>query len=361
MISAAEVDRSALDHVRVEATPLPEVNDGKALIRIDEFALTANNITYAAFGDAMRYWDFFPAPAPWGRIPVWGFGSVVATGSPDLIVGERLYGYFPMASHLLITPGRADEAAVSDTAAHRAPMARAYSRYERCAANPRYQAERERLHMLLYPLFFTSFVVDDFLADQHDFGAEQILISSASSKTAIGIAFQARRRGVRVIGLTSPANAAFVEELGVFDEVRSYAAAAEIDAAPSVYVDVAGNLDIRHDVHARLGDLLAHSMAIGATHWDHAPGDPQRPLPGPLPTFFFAPTQIAKRSSDWGPAGLDDRLGAAWGRFAGWADGWLGLRLAAGPDGVVDAYRQQLAGSVDPRSGQICSLGGGNG
>ena len=43
-------------------------------LAIVSFALTANNITYAAFGDAMNYWQFFPVPgddgAAWGCIPV---------------------------------------------------------------------------------------------------------------------------------------------------------------------------------------------------------------------------------------------------------------------------------------------------
>ena len=48
---------------------------GEALFDgIDAFALTANNVTYAAFGGPpMNYWHFFPADDPaYGRVPVWG-------------------------------------------------------------------------------------------------------------------------------------------------------------------------------------------------------------------------------------------------------------------------------------------------
>jgi len=34
--------------------------DGGARENISKFALTSNNITYAAMGDAMQYWQFYP-------------------------------------------------------------------------------------------------------------------------------------------------------------------------------------------------------------------------------------------------------------------------------------------------------------
>ena len=79
---------------------------GQVLLAIDKFALTANNITYAAFGDAMRYWNFFPAGVGLGRIPVWGFGDVVASACDGVAPGERIYGYFPMSTHVVLEPRR---------------------------------------------------------------------------------------------------------------------------------------------------------------------------------------------------------------------------------------------------------------
>ena len=40
--------------------------NGQALLRVDHFAFTANNITYAAAGDLLSYWNFFPARAGLG-------------------------------------------------------------------------------------------------------------------------------------------------------------------------------------------------------------------------------------------------------------------------------------------------------
>ena len=355
-----EVARAGLSEVRVVDDPDLDLAEDGARLRIDHFGLSSNNVTYGVYGDAMAYWAFFPAADEgWGRIPVWGFAEVVETRSPHLAVGERLFGYYPMATELVITAGAGNDQAVVDTAPHRATMAKAYSRYARCASDPLYRADREREQLLLYPLFMTSFLIDDLLADAGDFGAEQIVVSSASSKTAIGVAHCGRRRGARTVGLTSAANIGFVTDLGVYDEVRGYD---EIDAlapVPSVFVDIAGNADVRLAVHRHLDQALRHSMTVGNTHWDHETEVGAEPLPGPTPAFFFAPGQIAKRNEDWGRGELDRRIAEAWHDYAAWAGAWIEFREVRGADAVIAVYRELLAGRPDPRAGFICTLAAG--
>ncbi len=122
-----------------------------------------------------------------------------------------------------------------------------------------------------------------------------------------------------------------------------------------MYVDVAGDRDVLHAVHARLTDLLAHSMIVGSTHWDHR-AEVDAPLAGPEPRFFFAPAQIAKRTQEWGQAGLDARVGEAWDRYAGWVGSWIEFRHGAGPEAVEAAYLVLLDGRADPRLGFICTM-----
>ena len=64
-------------------TPPPDA----LLVRVDRFAFTANNITYAVLGDELKYWQLFPAPHGFGNIPVWGFGDVIASKHPGVAVG----------------------------------------------------------------------------------------------------------------------------------------------------------------------------------------------------------------------------------------------------------------------------------
>ena len=112
------VDRKDIRETRIEESEPPELEAGQALLEVDSFGLTANNVTYAVFGDAMSYWDFFPAPEGWGRVPVWGFADVSESRAEGLESGTRVYGYLPPSSHLVVTPA-ADPQRVRDRTEHR--------------------------------------------------------------------------------------------------------------------------------------------------------------------------------------------------------------------------------------------------
>jgi hypothetical protein len=346
---------------RIVVADVPAPGEGEALLEIERFALTANNITYAAFGDAMQYWQFFPAAdAADGRIPVWGFGRVLASRCEDVAEGERFYGYFPMSSHLVVRPERVTPAGFADGAAHRKALHPVYNQYVNVATDPGYRREHEAQQMLLRPLFTTSFLIDDFLADNDFFGADAVILSSASSKTAWGTAFCLKHhaRRTRLLGLTSPANMDYVRSLGIYDDVLPYAAVADapvLATGSAVYVDMSGNADVRAAVHHRFGERLKHSCAVGGTHWDQLGG--AAGLPGPRPTLFFAPAQIKKRNADWGAAELQRRIGEAWVALMQKAgDGWLKVTEARGDAAVAAAYADMLAGHTPPDAGLILSL-----
>jgi len=338
-----------------EADP-PSPGDGQALLSVDVFGLTANNITYAMFGEAMSYWDFFPAEDGWGRMPVWGFADVVDSRAPGVEEGMRVYGYLPPSTELLVQPVRADERGFLDASPHRAKLPGAYNAYARVDGDPGYDRQREDEQMLLRPLFFTSYLIDDFLGEASLFGASMALLSSASSKTASGLAYLlARREGVEVVGLTSARSAEFTRGLGVYDHVVSYD---ELDALPegrAVYVDMAGDADVRAAVHAHYGDQLTHSAVVGATHHDRMGAVPDS-LPGPRPTFFFAPDRAAKRSSDWGRDGLEQRLADAWRPYVEWTGGWLEVVHERGPEALQAAYLELLDGRIDPARAHVLTL-----
>ncbi|HYL52444.1 MAG TPA: DUF2855 family protein [Acidimicrobiia bacterium] len=351
-----EVDRADLHRTRLVAAEPAPVGQGDARLRVDAFALTSNNITYGALGDALQYWKFFPAADNWGRIPVWGFGEVVESNNASVQEGERVYGYFPMSDELVVAAGKGDVRGFTDLATHRQPMAAAYNRYLRVDADPIYDAAREGQEMVLWPLFFTSFMIDDSLADNEFFGASEVIISSASSKTAIGSAHLLHNRaGARVVGLTSAANRGFVEKLGCYDDAVTYGEVDAMTPERAVFIDIAGNRDVQAAIHRRFGDELAHSMIVGDTHWDHVPA-PDLALVGPRPELFFAPTQIAKRTHEWGQHELDRRVGDAWRTFSAWTDGWLELRRSSGPDAVAATYHELLDGRSDPHVGHVCEM-----
>jgi Protein of unknown function (DUF2855) len=350
------VNRADLHDSRIAESDIPEVEPGQALLRVDTFGLTANNVTYAVFGELMSYWDFFPAAEGSGRVPVWGFAEVEESRAEDVAPGTRLYGYLPPSSHLVVTPAHAGEQGFVDGSPHRAALPSAYHRYVATAADPFYRPDTEDMQMLLRPLFFTSFLIDDQLDDEGLAARGPVVVSSASSKTAIAAAFLlAQREGVEVVGLTSPRSAEFVEGLGVYGRTVPYDAIGSLGPGPATFVDVAGDGEVRLAIHSHYGDELVHSMAVGATHWEET-GAAEADLPGPSPALFFAPDRVIKRSRDWGRAGLETRVAEAWHPFCEWAGGWLGVVRGEGFEAVQSAYLEVLAGRVDPRTAHVLSI-----
>src|SRR6476659_885622 len=97
------VKRDDLRECRAAESAAPDSEPGQVLLRVGTFGLTANNVTYAVLGDGMSYWDFFPAPDGWGRVPMWGFAEVEQSEADGVEAGTRVYGYLPPSSHLLVT------------------------------------------------------------------------------------------------------------------------------------------------------------------------------------------------------------------------------------------------------------------
>ncbi|WP_213772962.1 DUF2855 family protein [Bradyrhizobium sp. dw_78] len=354
------VARDDLQQCQFIETELPSSDalpDDALLIKVDRFAFTANNITYAMLGDQFKYWQLFPAPNGFGTVPVWGFGDVIASRHPGVPEGERLFGYFPMATHLMIEASEVGKRGLRDAAAHRQDVAPVYNAYARIGGDPAFAGRQGDHQALLRPLFMLSFLVDDDLAENGFYGARSVLLSSASSKTAFGLAhlLHSQREGIRVIGLTSAKNAAFVKSLGCYDEVVTYDRLTSLPPdIPVAYVDMAGNGELRATLHRHFGERMKYSARIGYTHRSSSPDEPE--LPGAKPERFFAPDQIRKRAKEWGPGGIEKRLGAAWSGFTPMLQRHLKVIEGRGPAAVQQTYLDTLAGRIPPDQGHMLSL-----
>lgn len=328
-----------------------EVGEGEALVEVQHFSLTANNVTYAAMGETMKYWEFFPAEDGLGRIPAWGYAEVVESRAPDLAAGARVFGYLPMSSHTVLRPGQVRGSGFTDVSAHRSGLPAIYNEY-RLVTGPR-DEERERLVSIFMPLYGTSWLLADWLNESGFAGATRLLASSASSKTALGLAHALQvdfESPVRTLGLTSAGNREFTSGTGHWDEVAGYGDLETIAAdTPSIYVDFGGNARLRHRVHSHFGDALLASVAVGIADWESMAPDPDaESLPGPRPQFFFAPDRVVKRNADWGEDGLGRRLARSQDRFAERSREWMEVRTVSGPEGIRESLLALMDGEVPP-------------
>lgn len=348
------IDRTNLRNARFAEAATHALAAGAIRLRIELFSLTANNITYAALGAGrLGYWDFFPAPAGWGKPPCWGFATVVQSRAEGVAEGRRVYGYFPIAESFDAFPVRTAPRGFVDGAPHRANKAGVYNLYSDTEHDPAYDAAYEPEQTLWRPLYATGWWAAECVgADE----PRSVIVSSASAKTALAMAHQLQRRGgCHLIGLTSARNRAFVEETGLYHQVLAYEQAAQLCAdAPATFVDFLGREEILQTVHHALGARLARSILIGAADWN-GQSDPTAPPRtdriGPKPEFFFVPTYAAQRLQ--ADAGLNRAMQQDLLAFYPASSRFVAVRQLAGTSAILESWGRLAEGSAPPQEGLV--------
>jgi hypothetical protein len=356
------IRKSALTETHMHQATLPALGDGEVRLRVESFSVTANNVTYAVVGDAFGYWNFFPASqgdngGDWGVVPMWGHAVVEESRHPEIAVGERIYGYLPMATHLDVVPGKVSQGGFTDMAAHRQPMSPIYNQYSRLAADPEHDPDKEAERMLFGPLFKTGFLIEAMFRRHDWYGATNLVITSASSKTAMSLASVAKdlSPAVERVGLTSSGNIAFVEDSGLYDRVLSYEDIGKLASQPSVSVDFAGNVVVLRAIHEFLGEQLKYSCLVGATHVDARAGGlgSADEMAGPKPILLFAPDHAVATINELGPKGFGEAVARSWKSFLGAVDGVVEIDERHGLAAAADAFVETLQGKADPQKGII--------
>ena len=362
------VSRKQFREIKTVVVEAPPIADGEVRVAIDKCALTANNISYAVSGDAIGYWGYFPAAEGWGKIPVWGFADVVESRCAGLPVGERIWGFFPIASHLTLVPGKVTPADFIDFAPHRRELPALYNKYQRTAAEPSMLRSFENERSLFFPLFATSWILYDYLIDNDFFGAQQVVIGSVSSKTGFGLACMLhgdKTVSQRVVGLTSPRNVDFVKSLGCCDEVVTYDNITAIDPdLQTAFVDMSGSLEVLASVHRHIGENVVESRKVGATHWEESGvlsseadlSAPALTLPGVKPRFFFAPKHFDKREKEWGPGSVLMKAFGSAMKVVGEIKTKVKIEHVSGDDAIIQRYLEVLNNQLPPDTGLMITV-----
>lgn len=339
------VRRSELSATTVRRSTRPELADGLVRLSVERFGISANNITYVLGGDSspLRWLDNFPAPEGFVRVPVWGFATVLESRHPGCAVGTRVFGYLPMSTDVDVAPHPFD-GGLLDVSPHREGISEPYRRLVVVGG----EEELDGLRTLIRPLFPASY----FLADVVDHEVEQsggpvtVLVTSASSKTALGTAHLLRQRGRAVThGLTSTGNLDFVRRTELYDATSTY------DDLPGirgqvVLMDFSGRRSLLAAIHRRYGDGIRLHQAIGGTAQEprgHGPA-----LPGPAPVPFNGPATQDRYLARLGERGFAATIGQAEASFLDVARHFLTVHDAVGSDAVERAWARALTGSTAP-------------
>lgn len=334
------------------------LNDGQIMVSVDKVALTSNSVSYVIGSQSgmMPWLDLFPAPEGKGHIPCWGFGDVIYSKNPDIPTGERLYGFFPIASHLICSPGLIHENGFTDTAVARNGVAPFYNEYRYISNEKGYVPEFEDSMMLFRPLFATSYLLESFCEDQNFFDrTDQIIVSSASSKTAMGFGYLLRKNHghqVKAIGLTSSRNKDFVVGLDCYDEVITYEDVATLNPrGEAAYFDVAGNREVTTRIHQQLGDTLIYSGQVGQTHWTDKDKASDPNLRGPKVVMWSGPDQVMLLRERYGEQGFMRNVQSSMIDFMTASFSWLEVVHATGPEAVDARVKSMLQGEINANEG----------
>ena len=342
------VKRDDLTTVEVVKEPDVALNDGEVRIMVEKIGLSANNISYAVTGDALGYWAHFSPNADWGSIPVWGFAEVTESRCADIEQGEKIFGFLPMSSSAVVTPTNVSDVCFTDSTGQRSALHPWYTRLYRCSSDPVYSESSQEVQPTLWALFMTGWM----MVDQLEGEVDRIIVSSASSKTALSLGWAAKARGIEVVGLTSSANHEFVDSLQVYSSVVTYDQLEQaVSNANTAYVDIAGNGKVTSDVHVVLGDRLIDSILIGSTH--RAPSTEPLPMPGPTPRFFFIPDVAETKANELGFEAYHQQFASAWLEFAEWSLSWLEFENGVGAESIEAGYLANFQGGNPPQSAMV--------
>ncbi len=348
------VHQTTLQETKFSESPAPNISTGEVLFKVEKYFLSSNNITYALIGHKMKYWHFFPTDAPFGIIPVWGFAKVVASKSESVALGDRFFGYLPMSTFLKVSVGKNTPQGFSDQSKHRAALPALYNFYTKADAVGKMQEKQENYGLITRTLFPTAFLLYQFLKDANFYKAEQVLLSSASSKTALGLAYLLRKNqegdGKKIIGLTSPGNVDFVRSTGYYDQVIAYPdLEQELSPTPSVFFDLAGNAQYLYHLQDLLQDQLAYACRVGFTHWDAPPVSTERP---PTPVFSTA-EYLPKVYQKWGIAKTHQLIMTELAAYSQNMAAWMALSKIEDQEALAGLYQDLLQGKADPQKGYI--------
>ncbi len=332
--------------------------DNSVWVKTGKFAFSANNITYAAFGQAMSYWDLFPREDEWGNIPVWGNATVIKSNRPDILVGQRLYGIFPMAEEVRLNLSDFMPGFLVDNSSHRSAVSPVYNRYTLVDPEQAQMPEEiENALVVFRPLFVTAYLLAVHLAENHCFEAKQIVLTSASSKTAICLShyLKVQDLNVEVIALTSDKNKSFVSGLTTYDRVATYEEIASLDqSCPAALVDFAGDPSLADKMRMHMGKELRKVVGIGAADWQNS--ERHRNFPEDDADFFFAPTHITRRIQAWGPAEFQKRTMEAWVSLMPNISSWININSLSGAENIQKVYLDILGNKVEADEGYVLSF-----
>ncbi|NQX89379.1 MAG: DUF2855 family protein [Halioglobus sp.] len=384
--------RKDLKETVVLRDELPPLVPDEIRLRVDKVGLSANNLFYAQMGEApfLKFFSVYPLAEEheaFANVPAWGVATIIESANPEFQIGQKFRGFLHMTNVVQMKARRMPEGFVAFGGA-RDKINQAYNGFltvDSQGTSPIQGAGvKSDLAMAAAPGASSGFALYQQLK-MHDFyGGNCVVLTSASSKLSLATAQllqteRGRGRLQRVIGYTANANAQFVADTDLFDDVIGYTEhLPQGGDLQHVLIDVAGDAAI----YKRGKAQYVKAFAVGGTHSDaessvftaFGPSGflkmfidmlaPQlvkswasRWLT-PRLEMFFAPAVINVLLAQWGREELERKSNQALTGFvdAAIGQGWIEVLRSESPESAQAAYRRIVEGEVPPSEAIILSL-----
>jgi hypothetical protein len=189
----------------------------------------------------------------------------------------------------------------------------------------------------------------------------RVVVSSATSKTALTSALLLSRRGVDVVGITAPSHVGAAERAGVYAAVVAYDDIDTIASSPdAVYLDVAGRPAVTAAVHSRLGPSLQRSIAVGGSHRAARTGPalpPSVPVGPPVERFNTGDRRV-RLVAEFGEQAITELEDRARRTVVEWAATHVRVPVAAGVGSTAAVWDQLVRGDVAPLTAPVVAPAG---
>lgn len=364
-----------------KSAEVPNLDPDHVLLRVDKFAFSQMPLGYLMKGYTRTfsaYHDFFKYPEEGlYRSACWGYCTVLESLHPKVAVGTRLYGLVPPCQYHVqkvlrsIPASKNGDPAMVEFDMHRMPFnLRRFQEYE-VVKDADQDTEMEDWAIATKEIYTMAFYMDEqLLVDTGQINS--VIISCASSKTAMALAYCLRMRGGDelslsskieremscVVGLTNKEHFEFVKSTDLYHEVYTYD---EVHNIPNdktiVYMDFKCDGAVRQAITLRLGTNLMYNMVLG-------PAVFQKKMKDQL--FEKRAREILFDESSWRErrrmvaevtkTGRNEKLRSSYPDFVERMKKLSRLRHVSEPDALRKMYDAIYSNSASPSEAFICSM-----
>jgi hypothetical protein len=257
---------------------LPPLERDEIRLRVDKVGLSANNLFYAQMGNApfLKFFAVYPVGdehEELANVPAWGVATVIESSNPEFSPGDQFRGFLHMTNVVQMKARRTPEGFTA-FGGGRDKINPAYNGFLSVDAEGdspiRGHGQKPDLAMTAAPGAGSGFIMAELLRMNDFYGANAIVLTSASSKLSLATALLLRKERdqgdlAKITGYTAPHNADFVRATGLYDDVVTYDEGLPgDDTLRHLLIDVAGDAD----VYKRSKAKFVKAFAVGGTHAD---------------------------------------------------------------------------------------------